>query len=412
MASLRPPYVAFFSALLVCAALRAPAADLDLNPGGFLGLTGGSAGVPAFSFLKLPISARSIGLATRTLTTDEEASLVHGNPAALGLVVDYSYSLSHAEILGEFRHEDMAMAFPTRHYGGFGLGATLLSATAFEDARDIDENPASPTAYDAALGLAHGRAFLGGRLAAGARLDLLRSSIDGTMAQGYALSFGSLFFLLQDWRLGAAVHNLSHGVRYGRGFLGDGPLEPLPLSVGVELGKPMLGSRWSAHAGFGHGNEGILRWYAGGEFRIWRYLLLRMGWDGSAQDRELGGFGGFAAGTGLKYDQLTVDYGFKTLGLLGAYHAVTLNYSRKAVFLPPDEVQLEKAIALQRKGHYAKALARARKAVAANPYNFKAQALVGRLQTDIDRLDEMAFSLYFTGGNGGSLTSHWLDGRS
>lgn len=396
-------------ALLLAACLPAAAPAQDIHPGGFLGIDGASAGVPAFGFLKLPVSARNIGLATRTLTTDEEASLVHGNPACLALVADYFYSLSHAEILGEFRHEDMAMAFPTAGWGGFGLGANLLSATAFEDARDIDEEPADPKAYDVALGFAYGRGFLDNRVAAGTRLDLIRSSIDGSTAHGYAASFGALFFLIHDWRVGAAVHNLSHGVRYDGA---EAPLEPLPLSVGLELGKPLLGSRWSAHAGVQQGNEGILKYYAGGEFRLWKHILLRMGWDGSAQDRELGGFGGFAAGTGVKYDRLTLDYGFKSLGLLGSYHAVTLNYSRKAKFRAQDDILLEKAVAKQRQGKYAAALALARKAVAANPYNFKAQALAKQLQIELDRLDETAFSIYFTGGTEGYLTSHWRDGKS
>lgn len=397
-------------ALLACSLIAARgAASQDLNPGGFLGIDGGGAGVPAFGFLKLPVSARNIGLGSRALTTDEEASLIHANPAGLALIADYFYSLSHAEILGEFRHEDVALAFPTRRSGGFGLGVNLLSATAFEHARDIDEEPARPTAYDMAFTGAYGKTLLDGRIAAGARFDLVRSSIDGTQGYGYALSFGALFFLIQDWRMGAVVSNLSHGVRYG----GEGsPIEPLPLSLGAEIGRPLLGSRWSAHAGLQHGNEGILRYYAGGEARLWKHLLLRMGWDGASQDRELGGLGGFAAGTGVKYDRLTFDYGFKAMGLIGSYHAVTLNYSRKAKFVSPDEVHLAKALAGQRKGKYRAALVHARKAVAANPYNYKAQALAKQLQIDLDRLDETAFSLYFSGGTEGHLVSHWRDGRS
>lgn len=403
-----PQAILTLAAMLVLAGAQSSRGQ-DLNPGGFLGLDGGSAGLPAFSFLKLPVSARNIGLSARTLTTDEEASIVHGNPACLAQVGDYYYSLSHAEILGEFRHEDMALAFPTPRWGSFGLGANLLSATAFEDARDIDEEPAQPTAYDVALSLAFGRNLLDNRMAAGARLDLIRGSIDQTAAHGYAFSFGALLYLVQDWRLGFGLHNLSHGVRYGGA---DSPIEPLPLSLGLEVGKPLLGSRWSAHAGFNQSNESILKYYAGGEFRLWKHLLLRMGWDGSTQDRELGGFGGFAAGTGVKYDRLTLDYGFKSLGPIGAYHALTLNYSRKARFRDADEILLEKALVEQRKGKYLKALGLARKAVAANPYNFKAQALAKQLEIELDRLDETAFSLYFTGGTEGYLTPHWRDGKS
>ena len=380
------------------------------DPGlGFFGLGGDQAGVPAFGFLKLPISARTVGLGGHTLTTDEEASLIHGNPAGLALVEDYYYSLSHAEILGEFRHEDLAFTFPTRKAGSLGLSANLLSATEFSDARDIDENLSHPSAYDMALGLAYGKTLWQGRVALGGRLDLIRSAIDQASANGYGVNMGALFFLVRDLRLGFTLLNLSHGVRYDQS---GSPLEPLPMGMGLELGKPLLGSRWSGHLGLLQNNEGLSYYYAGGEVSLLKYFLLRAGYDGSIRDRELGLWSGVSAGLGIKHDRLTVDYGFKSLGVLGAYHAVTLNYSRKAKFKDKDEALLEAAKAQYRKGKYAKALALARKAVVVNPYNFKAQALAKELQLEIDRRDETAFAVFYTGNNDGRLTSEWKDGRA
>jgi hypothetical protein len=379
----------------------------ELNPAGFFGVDGENSGVSTLSFLKLPVSARDVAMGGRSLTTDEEASVVHGNPAGLGLVTDYYYSLSHAEILGEFRHEDLALTIPTRRLGTFGGAANLLTTGPMADSRDIDENPSSPSAYDLDVSLAYGRPFLGGRLTAGGRLDLIHSSLDGTAADGYALSGGVLFFLVRDLRLSASIHNLSHGIRYES----SGPLEPLPLGLGLEVGKPLLDSRWSAQAGLLQGNEGIFKYYAGGEYRPIKYLILRGGYEGSAQDRELDMISGISAGVGVKYDQLSFDYGYKSLGALGAYHAVTLNYSRKARFRDPDLVFLERAQELRRKGKYAKALALARKAVAANPYNFKAQALAKQLEIEMEGMDETAFSIYYTASNDGALASQWIDGR-
>jgi hypothetical protein len=395
------------SLLLIAAALSGPV-HAGINPGGFIGTDGSDAGVPAFSFLKLPISARSIGLAASSMTTDEEASVVQGNPAALALIEDYYYSLSHAEILGEFRHENLAFTLPTQSWGTFGGSANVLAATAFSDARDIDENPATPTAYDMALGLAYGHSIIDGRFAAGGRLDLIRSSLDGAVAYGYGVNAGLMFMLVGDVRLAAVVKNLSHGVRYNTS---TAPLEPLPLSIGLELGKPLLDSRWSVDAGFLQGNEGILHYYGGAELRLIKYLVLRLGYDGSSQDRESGGWTGIAGGIGIKYDRITLDYGFKTLGPLGAYNAFTLNYSRKSTFRPRDEVLLEAAQEKYRKGKYGAALKLARAAVEANPYNFKAQALAQKLQLEIDRMDETAIALIYTANTDGRLGSEWRDGK-
>src|SRR5690606_14795507 len=140
----------------LAAGLWAHCAGADLNPRGLLEFGGEGAGVPALSFLKLPTSARGMGFGAAALTTDEEATMVQGNPALLAMVQDYYYSVSHAEILGEFRHENLAFTLPTPGWGGFGASANILAATAFEDARDIDENPSNPSAYDIAVGLAYG----------------------------------------------------------------------------------------------------------------------------------------------------------------------------------------------------------------------------------------------------------------
>jgi hypothetical protein len=388
----------------------APAsAGSDLNPEGLLDFGGGSAGVPVLGFLKLPASARGIGMGAASLTTDEEASMIQGNPALLATATDYFYSVSHAEILGEFRHENMAFTWPTQAYGNFGGSARILAATAFEDARDIDEAPSNPTAYDIALGLSYARPLWEGLAYAGGRLDLIRSNLDGAVANGYAVNAGLVFMLVSDLRLGLAVNNLSHGITYDASS--DSPTEPLPLNLAVELGKPLLDTRWSGQLGFVQGNEGISHFYAGLEWRAVKYLLARAGYEGSSQARELGNLGGLAAGVGIKYDRITLDYGYKTLGPLGAYHAFSLNYSRKAAFRSRDDILLEKAQAKYHQGKYKPALRLARAAIAANPYNFKAQALATKLQLELDRMSDMAVTLAYTANTDGRLASEWRNGR-
>jgi hypothetical protein len=395
----------------LCAGLPIPGSALaaDLNPAGLLDLHGGNAGVPALGFLKLPSSARGVGMGAASLTTDEEATAIQANPALLGLVQDYYYSVSHAEILGEFRHENLAFTWPTPLYGSFGGSARILAATGFEDSRDIDENRSSPSAYDIALGFTYGKSFLYDRFNVGGRLDLIRSDLDGDAANGYALSAGLAFMMVHDLRMAFTLNNLSHGISYNSSS--HAPTEPLPLGFGMELGKPLLDSKWSAQAGLAHGNDGILHYYAGAEWRVIKYLAARAGYDGSSQDRELGSWAGIAAGFGIKLDNLTLDYGYKAMGPLGDYHAFTLNYSRKSKFRARDEVLLERALEKYGRGKYKHALSLARAAVAANPYNLKAQALAQQAQLELDRLDETAVTLAYTANTEGRLASEWRDQR-
>ncbi|MDB5048212.1 MAG: hypothetical protein JWO30_1283 [Fibrobacteres bacterium] len=381
----------------------------DLNPQGLIDVHGGGAGVPVLTFLKLPSSARSIGMGATSLTTDEEATAIQGNPALLSLVQDYYYSVSHAEILGEFRHENLAFTWPTPSYGSFGGSARILAATSFEDARDIDENRTTPSAYDIALGFSYGKNLWNDNIHAGGRVDLIRSNLDGDVANGYAVTTGLIFMMVHDLRLAFTVNNLSHGITYDASP--DSPTEPLPLSVGLELGKPLLDTRWSGQLGLSQGNDGITRFYAGAEWRLIKYLLVRAGYEGTSQDRELGSWAGLATGIGIKYDRITLDYGYKALGPLGDYHSFTLNYSHKSQFQARDELLLERAMDKYGKGKYAAALSLARSAIAANPYNFKAQALAQKIKLEMDRLDEMAVTLAYTANTDGRLASEWREGR-
>lgn len=334
--------------------------------------------------------------------------MIQGNPALLAMVSDYFYSVSHAEILGEFRHENLAFTWPTQIWGSFGGSARILAATAFENARDIDEARSAPSAYDVALGFSYAKSVWEDRVSAGGRLDLIHSDLDGAAANGYALNAGLVFMLVSDFRFALALNNLSHGISYDQS---TSPTEPLPLGVAMELGKPLLDGRWSAHAGLLQGNEGVAHWYLGGEWRLIKYLLARAGYEGSSQDRELGPWSGLSAGLGVKYDRITLDYGFKSMGPLGDYHAFTLNYSRKSAVRNRDELLLERAQAKYGRGKYKSALALARAAFAANPYNFKAQALAAKIQLEIERMDETAVTIAYTANTDGHLSSEWREGR-
>ncbi len=390
-------------------ALPGGARAFDLNGGGLVDFDGSGAGVPALGFLKLPSSARGVGMGTASLTTDEEATMVQGNPSLLALVEDYYYAVSHAEILGEFRHENLAFTYPTQAYGNFGGAARILAATTFEDARDIDENRSQPSAYDLALGLCYGKTIWEDHVSAGGRLDLIHSNVDKATANGYALNAGILFMLVSDLRLAFTVNNLSHGITYDDHS--GAPSEPLPFSFGLELGKPLLDSRWSGQVGASQGNDGITRYYLGAEWRMIKYMLIRAGYNGSSQDRELGPWSGMATGLGIKYDRITLDYGYQSMGPLGDYHAFTLSYSHKSKFRPRDEIYLERAQAKFRAGDYRKALSLARSAITVNPYNFKAQALAQKAALELDRLDEMAVTIAYTANTDGRLASEWRDGR-
>jgi hypothetical protein len=69
----------------------------------------------------------------------------------------------------------------------------------------------------------------------------------------------------------------------------------------------------------------------GGEFTLSDYLNLRIGYNNQQrQNLKTGssiGIGGFSAGIGFRYeDKYFIDYGFNSMGNIGATHRINLKY--------------------------------------------------------------------------------------
>jgi len=386
---------------------RSAVADgFDLT--GLTAMDGSAAGTTALPWLRLPVGARNVALGGHSLTTDEDASAQIANPAAVTLAQHPDYALSHAEILGEFRLEHLCLAMPWRFGGHLGLTLGALFTGQFDYARTIDEEEAHPSASDLLAGAAFGRSFFEDRLAFGIRLDLYRSAIEEVSAYGGGLGLGSTLSLGMDWRLALALRHLGPGMAYNTP---GSEMQTQPMLWNVEIGKPMALDGWSAQAGAEQDAGGVLRYYGGGEWLFRDLLLFRGGYEGSTQDHELGLLTGLSAGLGVRWDAVTIDYGFKYLGLLGSYHAVGLSYSRKLKDRRSDDFLLKKAQASYAEGDYHRALKLTRKALNYNPRNYKAQAFLSIVLADLERLDDRAVSLLFTANTRGNLAPQWVAGK-
>ncbi len=375
---------------------------------GFLASDKSYTGTSTLKFLSLPVSARSSAMGGHSSTTESEASVLQINPALLGTFNDYSYTISHTEVLGEFRHEYLATTIPTREWGSFGFGANVLLATAFENARDIDEEPSSPTAMDLALGLGYGKNLWENRLAVGGRLDLIRSAIDDVGAYTYAASLSSTFFLAGSVRLAVNMEHLSHGIQYNTA---TAALEPVQKALSIEIGRLAVKFPLGGHIGLlknGEGNEII---YGGSEWDLFQLIKLRAGY----QYRSLAGHfesnSALTLGFGLSFANTGLDYAFRNYSPLGQTHQVTVNYSRKGVGPLKDDELLSNAREAYRAGKLKKALGLATSALHRNPNNLSAVALVQQIKQELLRLEGLSISIFYTANNRGTLVPQTVSGQ-
>lgn len=398
-------YAAAVAATAVLGVCPAFADGIDMS--GFAAIDGRMAGTSSLAWLKLPVGARNVALGGQSLTTDDNALAQVSNPAAVALAEHPDYAMAHAEVMGEFRLENLSLAMPWRFGGNLGITVGALFTGAFENARDIDEEPTSPTASEILAGVTYGRKFFDGKLMVGARADVLRSAIEDVSGYAGALSLGSLIALGEQWRAALTLKNFGPGVYYST----PAPMQTMPMSMGFEIGKPLDLDYWSAQAGLIHEVGGLLTYYAGGEM-IWKDMLLfRLGYAGGSQDHELGPTAGLSGGMGILWDAITIDYGFKHMGYLGGYHAVGLSYAKRLMSRRNDDYLLSEARASYAQGDYHRALKLTQRALGYNPKNYKAQAFLSIILADLERLDERAVSILFTANTRGSLAPMWIAGK-
>lgn len=395
-------------AISLVAGLAVFAQSQGFDASGFTSLDGSAAGTTSMAWLRLPVGARNVAMGGHSLTTDEEATAQIDNPAMVAQAANTDYALSHSEILGEFRVERLCLAMPWRYGGNLGVTVGAMFTGAFEHARDIEEESAQPSAGDMLVGAAFGRNFLDGRLALGARLDLYRSAIEDVSAYGGGLGLGATAALGLDWRVAFALRHLGPGLAYDTP---ESEWQAQPMAWNLEIGKPLFLDFWSAHLGVEQEANGVLRYYSGGEW-FWRDLLLfRIGYEGATQDREIGLLAGLSAGLGVRWEGITVDYGFKHLGYLGAYHAFGLSYAKKLKDRRNDDFLLRQAKASYAEGDYHRAFKLTKRALGYNPKNYQAQAFLSIVLADLERLDERAISILFTANTRGNLAPQWVAGK-
>jgi len=364
---------------------------------GIFSLNDERAGTTVLPFLKLPAGARSLALGGNLGALENGAAVAYWNPAGIAEAESFEASLTHMEILGEFRYENVQSIVQLPVIGNLGLGFSGLFATPFTGARNINEDPASVRAMDWTAGIGWGWRTADERFAAGLRLNYLQSVLDSETGRGYSVDLGGRFALLYDHVLSLGLHNLSHGFSYGRYN------ETLPalfrLSVGRSLPYDMFG--WTG--GYVKGNDGSHFLNGGLEWNWKRLFFMRAGYRKFLTDRELEWYEGLSGGVGIQVNALTLDYGYRTLAELGAYHAFSIGFNpwEGSAEAMSWEARARKAY---EEGNCVDAVRFARKALRQDPGSFEARMVVQQCRKDelLNRGNYTA--LFFTGNTSEKVT--------
>jgi len=279
-------------------------------------------GLSASNSLRIPRSARAVGLGEAYTAVVEGSEAMTWNPAGMNSIRDLQASASHLAYAQGISVDGLQVAMPIYGTGAWGLGLDYLYAS--DQGYDNWGNPTGDFSlfdFSAQVALSF---ELPWDMHLGGDYKILR--------QGYGTQFamGSAFDLGLQWKdlfkhldLGFVAQNLGTPMALGQGF---GNL-PITWRGGAAL---HLTQNWLLSADydyqavdyFGKGHFGTELTLPVGNFTA----AVRGGYS-ITPAQALGGLTGLAVGAGLGYGRFQVDYAWQPLGDLGDTHRVSLTYS-------------------------------------------------------------------------------------
>lgn len=299
-------------------------------------------GTSAAALLTLPVGARSAGMGGVLAAVDEDASAIHGNPAALALLKRQQAATSYLDGLLDLKTEFLGYAVPLPESLSAKPSAVAVSVLASQlgslevlrtnpDGSFLDERTIS-AGSDLILSGAWGSQLKDSALPLPTEsqehyIGLSARYLRSTLAEQYSASafssdFGYLTRSASSGMRGAfLVSNVGTPMKFKQ------QADPLPLTyrVGLAWQKP-IPALGADHLTFGADflldREKRTLARAGVEHRF-KHLALRAGYQGG---RGAGRWtGGFGARVPLQSSQITLDYAFLPLGPLGLTHSLSLS---------------------------------------------------------------------------------------
>jgi hypothetical protein len=270
-------------------------------------------GTAGYSFLTLGGGARAAALGTAATAIAEGADAMTWNPALLARLRGPTAAASGFNWLEDVSVGEAAGSFPLGKWGVLGAAFRSLRVSDFGNVPGEAEIGQSDQAFTAGLGR---RIF--SSLDAGVALKVVRSSLAGEKATGWATDLGLNYDYVEGWNLAAALRNAGPAFGYV-----DGVEEPLPtqaaFGLGGTLGELRVGSEvvWEN----GPGWVGAL----GAEYLLLDHVALRAG--SRLMDEPDGAVEPWSAGVGLRLRSgFELDYAFRD-GTIAASHRVGVRWA-------------------------------------------------------------------------------------
>jgi len=290
-------------------------------------------GQNTYDFLNVDMSARAASLGGSFSANNDDVDVLFYNPAGLSFLEKDPVSFSFVKHLMDINLFSLAYSTEFENIGRFGSAIKYINYGSFDKADEFGNRTGEFNAGELAFILGYTNEF-SENFYYGANAKVIYSSIADESSSAIALDLGINYEIPnQKLNLAAAVLNLGTQLS---SYIDT--KEDLPLDVAIGISKRLENLPVRLSLDFHQLNKERDELYQhlkgfslGAEFYLSEVFTLRFGYDNEKRsDLKVGsssGIAGFNGGLGVKISEYVFNYGYSSLGTIGAMHRIGLSTS-------------------------------------------------------------------------------------
>jgi long-subunit fatty acid transport protein len=284
-----------------------------------------------YDFLRVDMSARASALGGSFVSNHDDVDVLFYNPAGMALLEDSPVSLSFVKHLLDINLFSLAYSTEFENIGRFGTAIKYINYGTFDAADEFGNRNGEFNAGEFALAIGYAGEFEE-NFYYGVNAKVIYSSIAEHSSSALAADIGIHYTIpSQQLNIAASVLNLGKQIS---SYINTEEDLPLDIVVGVSKRLENLPVRLSLD--FHRLNEDRDEFYQrfkgfsiGAEFYMSKVLNLRLGYDNERRSElkvgTTSGIAGFNAGLGVLISDYQFNYGYSSLGLIGAMHRIGIS---------------------------------------------------------------------------------------
>jgi long-subunit fatty acid transport protein len=283
-----------------------------------------------YDFLNVDMSARAASLGGSFVTNNDDVDVLFYNPAGMSFLEKDPVSFSFVKHLMDINLFSLAYSTEFENVGRFGSAIKYINYGSFDKADEFGNRTGEFNAGELAFILGYTNEF-SENFYYGANAKVIYSSIADESSSAIALDLGINYEIPnQKLNLAAAVLNLGTQLS---SYIDT--KEDLPLDVAIGISKRLENLPVRLSLDFHQLNKERDELYQhlkgfslGAEFYLSEVFSLRFGYDNEKRsDLKVGsssGIAGFNGGLGVKISEYVFNYGYSSMGTIGAMHRIGL----------------------------------------------------------------------------------------